>query len=192
MNPIVYVIAGPNGAGKTTFARKFLPGYADCRNFINADLIAQGVSPFRPEAAALRAGRLMLEEIKLAAKRRESFGFETTLAGRTHLSVIRSLKKSGYEVHFFFLWIPAVELALTRVKTRVMEGGHDIPETVVRRRFERSIRNFLLLYRSLGDSWTLFDNSGATPVVIAFEKVGRLRIMGQEIYDTLIARYGKR
>src|SRR2546429_7399427 len=92
-----------------SFAREFLPAYADCRNFINADLIAQGVSPFRPEAAAFRAGRLMLEEIKLAVKHRESFGFETTLAGRSYLSVIRRLKKLGDEVHFFFLWVPTVE-----------------------------------------------------------------------------------
>ena len=177
-----------------TLAREFLPAYADCRNFINADLIAQGVSPFRPEAAAFRAGRLMLEEIKLAVKHRESFGFETTLAGRSYLSVIRRLKKLGDEVHFFFLWVPTVELALTRVKARVMGGGHDVPETVVRRRFDRSIRNFLLLYRSLSDSWTLVDNSGTAPDapdVIAFEKFASLRIMDQEIYDGLIARYGK-
>jgi predicted ABC-type ATPase len=191
LNPSVYVIAGPNGVGKTTFAREFLPAYADCRNFINADLIAQRVSPFRPEAAAFRAGRLMLEEIKLAVKHRESFGFETTLAGRSYLSVIRRLKKLGYEVHFFFLWVPTVELALTRVKARVIGGGHDVPETVVRRRFDRSIRNFLLLYRSLSDSWTLLDNAGTAPDVIAFEKFASLRIMDREIYDGLIARYGK-
>jgi predicted ABC-type ATPase len=123
LNPNVYVIAGPNGAGKTTFAREFLPAYADCRNFINADLIAQGVSPFSPDVVAFRAGRMMLEEIELYARRRDSFGFETTLAGRGHLAVIRRLKKRGYGVHFFFLWVPTVELALTRVRNRVMEGG---------------------------------------------------------------------
>ncbi len=191
MSPSVYVIAGPNGAGKTTFAREFLPNYVDCRNFINADLIAQGVSPFSPEAAAFRAGRLMLDEIELYARRSESFGFETTLSGRSYVGLIRHLKKRGYEVHFFYLWVPTVELALTRVRARVLEGGHDVPEVVVRRRFERSIRNFLLRYRLLGDSWTLFDNAGATPAVIAFEKRGSLRIMNRELYDTLIARYGR-
>ncbi len=191
MSPSVYVIAGPNGAGKTTFAREFLPNYVDCRNFINADLIAQGVSPFSPEAAAFRAGRLMLDEIELYARRSESFGFETTLSGRSYVGLIRHLKKRGYEVHFFYVWVPTVELALTRVRARVLEGGHDVPEVVVRRRFERSIRNFLLRYRLLGDSWTLFDNAGATPAVIAFEKRGSLRIMNRELYDTLIARYGR-
>ena len=191
MSPSVYIIAGPNGAGKTTFAREFLPNYADCKNFINADLIAQGVSPFSPEAAAFRAGRLMLEEIDLYANRGESFGFETTLSGRSHLRLIRNLKKRGYELHIFFLWVPTVDLALTRVRARVSEGGHDVPEVVVRRRFDRSIRNFLLHYRPLGDSWTLFDNAGATPAVIAFEKQGSLRIMNREHYDTLIGRYGK-
>jgi predicted ABC-type ATPase len=103
MSPSVHVIAGPNGAGKTTFASEFLPNYADCKKFINADLIAQGVSPFSPEAAAFRAGRLMLEEIELHARRMECFGFETTLSGRSYLNLIRHLKLDGYDVHFFFL-----------------------------------------------------------------------------------------
>jgi predicted ABC-type ATPase len=130
MNPNLYIIAGANGAGKTTFAREFLPNYADCKNFINADLIAQGVSPFAPEAVAFRAGRLMIEEISLYAKRGESFGFETTLSGRSYLSLIRDLRKRQYDVRFFFLWIPTVYLALTRVRARVLEGGHDVPEAV--------------------------------------------------------------
>jgi len=191
MSPSVYIIAGPNGAGKTTFAREFLPNYADCKNFINADLIAQGVSPFSPEAAAFRAGRLMLEEINSHAKRREDFSFETTLSGRSHLNLIRRLRISGYNVHYFFLWIPTVDLALTRVRGRVLQGGHDVPEDIVRRRFDRSMRNFLASYRRLGDSWMWFDNSGATPAVIAFEKEGRLRIIDSDLYNTLIASYGE-
>lgn len=191
IKPSVYIIGGPNGAGKTTFAREFLPNYADCKNFINADLIAQGVSPFSPETAAFRAGRLMLKEIDLYAKRGESFGFETTLSGRSYLNSVRNLKKRRYEVHFFFLWVLTVDLALTRVRARVLEGGHDVPEAVVRRRFDRSIRNFLLRYRPLGDSWMLFDNSGAAPAVIAFEKQGGVRIMNRQLYDLLITRYGR-
>src|SRR6266404_1803714 len=104
MNPSLYVIAGPNGAGKTTFAREFLPNYADCKNFVNADLIAQGMAPFSPETAALRAGRTMLEEIRSFAERRVSFAFETTLSGRSHLTLLRKLKAEGYDIHFFFLW----------------------------------------------------------------------------------------
>ena len=187
----VYIIAGPNGAGKTTFAREFLPNYADCKNFINADLIAQGVSPFSPSSAAFRAGRLMLAEIERYASRGESFGFETTLSGRSYVTLLRRLKKRGYKLHFFYLWLPTIRLALARVRARVLEGGHDVPEPIVRRRFDRSIRNFLQQYRPLGESWMLFDNSGAKLEVIAYEKLGRSHIIKREHYDSLIARYGK-
>src|SRR5271157_89591 len=180
----LYIIAGPNGAGKTTFAREFLPNYAECKNFINADLIAQGVAPFSPEAVAFRAGRLMLEEINHYVKRGEDFGFETTLAGRSYLGLIRRLKKRGYQVHFFYVMVPTVDLALTRIRGRVAGGGHDIPESTVRRRFGRSMRNFFAFYRQLGDSWIMFDNSGGTPAVIAFEKEGKSRIMKREVYET--------
>ena len=139
--------------GKTTFAREFLPNYADCKNFVNADLIAQGMAPFSPETAAFRAGRLMLSEIDLLAQHRADFGFETTLSGRSYLRLIRRLKSQGYAVHFFFLWLSGVDLALSRIKDRVSEGGHDVLEADVRRRFDRSIRNFLHLYRSFADSW---------------------------------------
>jgi predicted ABC-type ATPase len=191
MSPNAYIIAGPNGVGKTTFAREFLPNYADCKNFINADLIAQGMSPFSPETAAFHAGRIMLGEISLFAKRRADFGFETTLSGRSHLHLIRQLKNKGYAAHFFFLWVPSVDLALSRVRARVFEGGHNVPEAVVRRRFGRSIRNFFIYYRRIADSWSLFDNSGATPILIAFEKQGEAHIMEREIYNELVARYGE-
>ena len=191
MSPNAYIIAGPNGAGKTTFAREFLPHYADCKNFINADLIAQGVSPFSPESAAFRAGRLMLAEIGLFMNRRADFGFETTLSGKVYLNLIRSLKIRGYKAHIFFLWVPGADLALARIRGRVLEGGHDVPEGIVRRRFGRSIRNFLVHYRRLADSWSLFDNSGATPAMIAFEKHGELSIIDPERYDALLSRFGK-
>jgi predicted ABC-type ATPase len=146
----LYIIARPNGVGKTTFASTFLPKYANCQNFINADLIAQGVSPFFPEAAAIRAGRLMLGEIRFFARRRESFAFETTLSGRSYLKLIQQLKKQGYKVHSFFLWVDTVEVALARVKERVLKGGHDVPQPVIHRRFGRSIRNFFADYRGPG------------------------------------------
>jgi predicted ABC-type ATPase len=191
MRPNVYIIAGPNGVGKTTFAREFLPNYADCKNFVNADLIAQGMAPFSPETAAFRAGRLVLNEIDLFAQRRADFGFETTLSGRSYLSLIRRLKNQGYAVHFFFLWLSGVDLALSRITDRVSEGGHNVREADVRRRFDRSIRNFLELYRRLGDSWFLFDNSLRTPGAIALEEQGRLRIMKPDTYKALVAQYGK-
>lgn len=187
MSPNVYIIAGPNGAGKTTFAREFLPNYADCRNFINADLIAEGISPFSPGAAAVRAGRLMLEEIGLAMKRGVDFGFETTLAGRGHLILVSQLKKRGYAVHLFYLWVPNVEVALLRIRERVSRGGHDVPETVVRRRFARSVRNFFIHYKPLADRWILFDNSERSLSVVARWELGKLRVLKTKRYNDLIA-----
>lgn len=190
-SPNVYVIAGPNGAGKTTFARQFLPAYADCRNFINADLIAQGVSPFAPERAAIKAGRLMLEQIREFAQQNVDFGFETTLSGMSYLTMLRSLQADGYAVHLFYLWVPTVQLAVSRVRARVLRGGHDIATEVVRRRFSRSIGNFFTQYQELADSWIFFDNSGATPKIIAAEKDGVLRIIQEELYRDLLSKYGE-
>lgn len=188
----VYVIAGPNGAGKTTFAREFLPAYADCKNFVNADLIAQGVSPFSPETAAIKAGKLMLKEIESFAHRNVDFGFETTLSGLAHLNLIRRLKRRGYRTNIFYLWVPTADAALSRVRERVSRGGHDIAEPVVRRRFDRSIRNFLNLYRKVADMWILFDNSGENPAVMARENGEALRIVDEVAYNRLIGRYGQK
>lgn len=190
MSSNAYIIAGPNGAGKTTFAREFLPNYASCRNFINADLIAQGMAPFSPEAAAFRAGRLVLKEIELYVSKHADFGFETTLSGRSYLNLIRDLKSNSYQVHLFFLWLPNVELALSRIKDRVSRGGHDVPEADVRRRFERSIRNFMHYYRPFADSWLLFDGSVKPPSVIALEEAGSLRIINENIYRIVSTQYG--
>lgn len=188
----LYVIAGPNGVGKTTFATTFLPKYADCANFINADLIAKGMSPFSPQAAAIRAGRLVLSEINYFAERRASFAFETTLSGRSYLQSLENLKKCGYGVHIFFLWVKDVDVSVSRVQDRVRKGGHDVPETDIRRRFDRSIRNFIREYQSLADTWYLFDNSAREPALVAFEKKGRLRIIEKESYESLISLYGNK
>jgi predicted ABC-type ATPase len=190
VSPNIYIIAGPNGAGKTTFAREFLPRYAS-RNFINADLIAQGMAPFSPEAAAFRAGRLMLEEIKLYAGKHADFAFETTLSGRSYLKLLRDLKQTGYQLHFFFLWLRNVELALSRIRDRVSHGGHDVPEANVRRRFDRSTKNFILHYRSLADSWLFYDASFNPPSLIAFKEAGSLRIIEQKIYRMISSTYGE-
>lgn len=162
----IIIVAGPNGAGKTTFAREFLPREADCPIFINADLIAAGLSPFRPEAAAVRAGPLLLAEIATKVERRESFAFETTLSGRSYARSIPRWRAMGYHVKIIFLSLLAVEIAVARVAARVAQGGHDVSETAIRRRFRSGIDNFHHLYRPLVDAWVLYDNSGAAPVLL--------------------------
>ena len=166
-SPNVYIVAGPNGAGKSTFARLFLPEYADCREFVNADLIAAGLSPFNPEGRAIQAGRLMLERVEALARTGMDFGFETTLAGRGYTSLLRRLKDSGYRIHVFFLWLPSVEMALARVADRVLAGGHSVPEDVVRRRFSRGLANLFHLYAPLLDSWLVIDNAKEEPRIVA-------------------------
>src|SRR5947209_3194140 len=125
--PNCYIVAGSNGAGKTTFAMEFLPRYEECTNFINPDLIARGLSPFDPNAALTRAGRLVLERISQMSKAGSDFAFETTLSGRSYVRVIRDLQAVGYHIHMFYLWIPSPDLALLRIRHRVEEGGHDVP-----------------------------------------------------------------
>lgn len=164
-NKRIVIIAGPNGAGKTTFAREFLPTDADLPNFVNADLIAAGLSPFAPELASFKAGRLMLETIDEYAKRGESFSFETTLSGLTYAQMIPVWRASGFVVKLIFLSLPDVEMAIERVTIRVRQGGHNIPEDVIRRRFAHGIVNFEN-YKLLVDSWQLYDNSGVPPVLI--------------------------
>ena len=165
MSKKIIVIAGPNGAGKTTFARSFLPEEAQCPRFINADLIAAGLSPFAPEAAAIKAGRLMLREIVDCADRGESFAFETTLSGLAYLRHIEDWKSRGYHVSLFFLALPSAEMAIARVAERVKQGGHDIPEVVIRRRFTKGWKNFAH-YREQVHSWVLYDNSSGEPIMI--------------------------
>lgn len=162
----VIIIAGPNGAGKTTFAKSFLVAEAQCPQFINADLIAAGLSPFAPETAALWAGQLMLQKIARCEALGDSFAIETTLAGRSYLPKIRRWRDSGYRVELFFLMLRDVETAIQRVAERVRQGGHNIPEPVIRRRFELGLRNFQSLFRPEVDLWTLFDNTGEEPLLL--------------------------
>ncbi len=162
----ILIIAGPNGAGKTTFAQAFLPNEANCPTFVNADLIAAGLSPFQPEKVAFRASRLMLEEMNAHVRRGESFAFETTLSGKVYALRIPEWRRLGYRVSLIFLRLTSVELALERIRQRVREGGHDVPEVVVRRRFEAGLSNYHHLYRPLVDEWYLYDNSGEIPTLI--------------------------
>lgn len=162
----VLIIAGPNGAGKTTFAREFLPNEAGCPVFVNADLIAAGLSPFAPEIAAVRAGRVMLEQMDIHAKEERSFAFETTLSGIAYARHIRQWQASGYWVGLFFLALPNADMAVARVAERVKQGGHHVPEAIIRRRFASGLRNFENTYRALVNAWVLFDNSDASPVLL--------------------------
>jgi len=164
--PNVYIVAGPNGAGKSTFARLFLPDYADCREFVNADLIAAGLSPFNPESVAIEAGRLMLDRIATLSRARVDFGFETTLAGRSNASLLGRLKNEGYRTHLFFLWLPMEDLALARVRARVLSGGHSVPEETIRRRFSRGLANLFGLTPLL-DNCLFFDSSETTPRLVS-------------------------
>lgn len=168
MTQRIVIIAGPNGAGKTTFARDFLPREAHCPDFINADLIAAGLSPFQPEAVAIRAGRLMLAEIASRVGRGESFAFETTLSGLAYAQAIPRWRQAGYHVKLIFLSLPDADMAIMRVATRVAQGGHNVAADVVRRRFGAGLRNFHQRYKPLVDAWNLYDNSGEMPVLVDF------------------------
>jgi len=164
--PVCIVIAGPNGAGKTTFAREFLPKDARVVHFVNADLIASGLSPLRPELAALAAGRLFLKELDRLAKARLDFAFESTLSGLVYLNRLKRWKAAGYRIELIYLRLSSPRLALRRIAARVKQGGHNVPRADVLRRFTRSWNNFQNVYQLLADEWTLYDNSGSKPLVL--------------------------
>ena len=166
----VIMIAGPNGAGKTTFAQSFLPAEAGLPRFINADAIAAGLAAFAPETAAIRAGRLMLQEIDLCVKRGESFAFETTLSGLTYLHRITSWRKAGYRVSLYFLSLPNAETAVARVSLRVKQGGHNIPPAIIHRRFVSGMANFHNHYKLVVSDWALYDNTTAEPTLLEWSE----------------------
>ncbi len=161
----ILIIAGPNGAGKTVFATDFLLNEADCPTFINADLIAAGLSPFRPNLADIRAGRLMLSMIHEYVEKGESFAFETTLSGRGYARMIPGWQQQDYRIKLFFLRLPTPDMAVARVRQRVMGGGHDVPEPIIRR-FLAGWNNFQQLYSDLVDEWAVYDSSGDSPILL--------------------------
>jgi predicted ABC-type ATPase len=164
--PRCIVIAGPNGAGKTTFAREFLPKHAHVIHFVNADLVAAGLSPLKPELAAMAAARLVLREIDRLAAAHEDFAFESTLSGLTYAQRLRAWKQTGYHVEIVYLRLSSPQLAVRRIASRVRQGGHNVPRTDVIRRFKRGWENFQNVYRPLADSWAIYDNSGKAPQLL--------------------------
>lgn len=169
--PHIVILAGPNGAGKSTAAPILLKGALDVAEFVNMDVIAEGLSAFEPERVSLTAGKIMLTRLRELARQRASFAFETTLASRSFLPWIKGLIEDGYRFHLLFLWLPSANYAVDRVAGRVRMGGHSVPEGTVRRRYESGLRNFFELYRSLSTIWRLYDNSrGMSPRLIAAGK----------------------
>ena len=176
--PLVIVLAGPNGAGKSTSAAHLLRGALLVEEFVNADTIAQGLSAYRAEAAAVAAGRVMLERLRFLARERRDFAFETTLAGRGHARWLRVLRSSGYRAHLIFLSLPDPDLAVARVAERVRQGGHHVPDDVVRRRFAGGLENLFVCYPDVVDSWQVYDNADLTgPRLIASRAAGKTAVI---------------
>jgi len=169
-SPRCIIIAGPNGAGKTTFAREFLPKDAGVIHFVNADLLAAGLSPLKPDLATLSAGRLFLGELDRLARSRQDFAFESTLSGLTYLSRIKRWKAAGYRIEIAFLRVSSVPLLLRRITARVKQGGHHVPRAGVLRRFVRGWENFEAAYKPLADAWAVYDNSGDSPILLEKNK----------------------
>ncbi len=186
VKPVCRIIAGPNGAGKTTFALKYLPEVAHCRTFINADLIAAGLSPLDPEQQLLVASRLFLNEIEQHIRAQHDFAFETTLSGRGYLRLIKRLRAAGWRVELFYLALPSIEMSILRVAERVAHGGHSIPRADIERRFPRSLHNLFELYAGAVDYTRCFLNSGETPQLV-FVQQGKARtVLQPRLYEQLL------
>lgn len=163
----LFIISGCNGAGKTTASYTILPELLDCDEFVNADEIAKGLSPFHPESSAIQAGRLMLERINKLISIGQDFAFETTLATKSYRNFVFKAKENGYHITLLFFWLRSSDLAVKRVETRVKEGGHNIPEEVIRRRYENGLINFFGIFEPIVDEWMFIDNSGEPYEIIA-------------------------
>lgn len=185
----LYVIAGCNGAGKTTASYTILPEILNCDEFVNADEIARGLSPFRPEKASIQAGRLMLQRIKSLIKNGQDFAFETTLATKSYKNLITDAQANGYSVTLIFFYLNSQDLAVKRVETRVKEGGHDIPEKVIRRRYENGLKNFFNIFKSIVDEWMFIENSGEPYKLIAQKIKSIDKIYIEKIWNELKTEY---
>lgn len=185
----LYIIAGCNGAGKTTASYTILPEILDCKEFVNADEIAKGISPFQPEKAGIESGRLMLKRIKKLLESGESFAFETTLSTRSYVQLIDRAKQLDYQVTCLFFWLDSEELAISRVETRVKEGGHHIPDDVIRRRYKSGLKNFFSLFLSKVDNWLFVNNSGDNYEIIAEGALSEETINNVEQWEKLKRNY---
>ena len=188
--PHVIIISGSNGSGKSTAAPALLQDTVHINDFVNADVIAQGLSAFQPEKAAIQAGKIMLDRIKALANQGTNFAFETTLASRTFAAWIKKLKVSGYQFHLVFLWLKDVELAVYRVAERIRMGGHSVPEETIRRRYKAGLRNFFNLYIPIADSWQFYDNSDAERLtLIALKTQNKIKIEDENTWKYLTETY---
>lgn len=178
--PTILLIGGPNGAGKTTTAKRLLPALSGSLEFVNADVIAEGLSAFHPELAAMQAGKIMLERLDYLAEQGRDFAFESTLAARTFAPFVAKCKEREYKVIVVYVWLSSPELAVQRVATRVERGGHHVPTPVVERRYWRGLQNFFQLYRPLADEWYFLNNSGAVPQVVAKSGADHVTIVKKE------------
>lgn len=185
--PNLYIISGCNGAGKTTASFTVLPEMLQCKEFVNADEIAKGLSPFQPEKVAIEAGRIMLKRIDELLEAKSDFAFETTLASKSYINTIKKAQLKGYFITLIYFWLNSPELAIERVKERVLNGGHNIPEDVIYRRYTNGLRNFSKIYMPQCDFWLLIDNSNPPFSVIAEgNKKHKINISNQSVFDKII------
>ena len=180
----LYIISGCNGAGKTTASYTVLPEILNCKEFVNADEIARGLSPFNPSSVAIEAGKLMLQRIEELLKRDETFSIETTLATRSYVNLVKQAQEQGYSVRLLFFWLSTPELAVKRVAERVSKGGHDIPQDIIRRRYVAGINNLFKLFMPIVNYWAIFDNSETPRRKVAIGgKDSQTEIVNIELYN---------
>ncbi len=179
-NKNVYMIGGPNGAGKTSAAMTLLPGFLSINEFVNADNIASGLSPLNPDSMAVTAGKLMIKRIDSLIKEGKNFAFETTCAGRNHVNTLIKCKEAGYQTNLIFLWLPDEEIAVDRVKNRVQQGGHNIPENIIRRRYKTGLYNLVHLYIPNCDNVTIYDNA-KMPLLSGQREIVAIKMDNQDI-----------
>lgn len=177
--PVLYIIAGCNGAGKTTASMSVLPQVLDCREFVNADEIAKGLSPFKPEEVAIEAGKLMLQRIDWLLSRRATFAIETTLATKSYKKLVLKAKDLGYQVILLFFWLSSPEMAELRVAKRVAAGGHDIPKDVILRRYMAGLRNLFEIFVPIVDEWSMYDNTTELNTIVECNNIVNAQLLNQ-------------